>query len=187
MKTTLPILLLIILAVLAGGISLLVKPKTELPSAESIIEASAQASLTLQPELTSVKVGEEITYAVLVDAGNKKIIGVEGYFEFDPSVLSITSISPGPLFAQPEELLKIIDPPTHHLTYAVGTRNPVTAKGILFTIHARTLTPTKDQNEPLTFIREKTHVALESESGDKRYAQEETATIFETKQIVILP
>ncbi len=190
MKLWLPISLLIIAAILAVGVTNFGKsnlPVTPPVATDlSVPEIGAQANLLLQPEVSAVPVGSEASFSVTVDTGSFRTFGVEGYFDYDPAVLTILSIEPGNLFDRPEVLLTSIDPTIGRISYAVGSRTSAQGKGIAFTIRSKIKSLPQNGELVLSFNQQKSHVSLEASDQSKRFSQEETLVVFEEKPITIL-
>lgn len=190
MKLWLPISLLIIAAILAAGVTNI--GKSRLPATpptftdDTVPEIIAQANLALIPEVNAVSPGANANFSVMVDTGALRSFGVEGYFDYDPNVLTILGIEPGNFFDQPEVLLTSIDPTLGKISYAVGSRNSAQGKGIAFIIKTKVKSQVQAQPLILSFNQQKSHVSLEASDQSKRFAQEETLVVFEEKPFTVL-
>ena len=195
MKLMAPITLLIVATVLALGAVLVtqnaVKNKvTPLPTASTPASSTlekVQADLNLKPEFSSVKVGDEISFTVTIDSHNLGVSGIQSEFNYDPKVLSIEAIEPGPFLNQPVVITKTIDPAQGKISYALISLKYSTGVGPLFTIKARATAKNTGLNNPLFFSKNETKVGLASITKDKRYSETETVIIFAENTVSILP
>lgn len=74
---------------------------------------------------------------VVIDSQDNKITAVQLELVYDPKVLTITDLTPGPFFKNPLVLLKQIDKPLGRITYAVAvqpTATPLAGTGIAASI-----------------------------------------------------
>ena len=194
MKLMAPITLLIVATVLALGAVLVtqntVKNKVApLPTASTPVSSTlekVQADLNLKPEFSSVKVGDEISFTVTIDSHNLGVSGIQSEFNYDPKVLSIEAIEPGPFLNQPVVITKTIDPAQGKISYALISLKYSTGVGPLFTIKARATAKNTGLNNPLFFSKNETKVGLASTTKDKRYSEAETVIIFAENTVNIL-
>ena len=194
MKLMAPITLLIVATVLALGAVLVtqnaVKNKvTPLPTASTPASSTlekVQADLNLKPEFSSVKVGDEISFTVTIDSHYLGVSGIQSEFNYDPKVLSIEAIEPGPFLNQPVVITKTIDPAQGKISYALISLKYSTGVGPLFTIKARATAKNTGLNNPLFFSKNETKVGLASITKDKRYSETETVIIFAENTVNIL-
>lgn len=192
MKLLLPILVTI--AALALGVTLYTNRNTfpnvktpATPTEQSSEFQAVQAKLILEPQITSVHVGDTVTYVVKVETNNLRVYGVEGYFQYDPHVLSVEKLEPGPFLPKPDVLLEETDPTAQKISYALGVRESSPGSGIAFKFTLKALAQTTGVAVPLRFIQNSSKVALESSDGTRRHTEKETTIVFEEKSITILP
>ncbi len=197
MKLWIPLTFILVAAILVGGTYYalnksvspppnIVKKTLPVPQTKDSVPL-VRAKLMLEPEITSIRPGEEVNYVVRIDAGNAFIVGAETYFNYDPNLISVESLEPGPVFTKPEILAQSIDPNSGKITYAVGTFTPSSGKGIVFKIKVKGVTASPSIQSLLSFDRDKTKIALVSEDGSKRYSETETNLEFAENQLLVQP
>ena len=192
MKPWLPITLLIIAVIVTVGVAFVVKnsylPVTSLssksPSSGEPTD-TAQLKLSLQPEITAVTVGGETAYDIVVDPGNFRVIGIQGYFDYNPQKLSVISVEPGTLLSQPDTLLNSVDPVAGKIAFALGSRTSSIGGGTIMKIRIRANRPDPENPYPLTFDQHKTHIAVEAPDRSMRYSEDNTFIVFEEKPLSI--
>jgi hypothetical protein len=59
------------------------------------------AILTFNPLSQTNNVGETATYGIIIAPNTEKVTGVELYISYDPAVIEVTDITPGPFFTDP--------------------------------------------------------------------------------------
>lgn len=192
MKPLPKIFIIAVIGIIAAGIASVARNYSNPGSgnnpllATSPPETVVEALLTLEPEISSVKSGADIVLDIKVDTQANNTYGVEGHFTFDPDFISVSTLEPGPFFAQPKELLKTIDPVGGKISYALGSLVPTAGTGTVFKIHAKTKQPTQSLKNIFSFDQNRTKISLEAERG-KLYSREETNIIFREQTITILP
>lgn len=190
MKIWLPITLLIVALIIAGGVALIGQKTSitipKLPLSSPVVPETVQAKLSLVPATAQIRPGDKTMLSVNVSSTNSNVIGIETYFQYDPQVLTILSLKPGPVLPNPEILLNSIDETTGTITYALGTRQPSSGNGVLFTIEVQAKKATPGTKFPLSLNQQKTKLALETANHSKRFSQEQTVVIFEEKPLSVL-
>ncbi len=184
MKIWIPLSLIILLTVVAVGITFIARNKGI--SQPGLQTETVEVKLNLEPETNSVKVGDNVAFDLKVEVTNLRTVGVETYFTYDPQVLSITSIEPTGYFQNPQILTQNIDSQTGKISYAVGSLQPTLGSGIVYKINATVIGKGSTANI-INFDKTNSKVALESADASKRYIQEETVVLFSEKPLNILP
>lgn len=196
MKLMTPITLIIIASVIALGAFFVTKnsinnqpvvpaQNVEVPQTPQL--ETVQVSLNLNPEFTTLSVGNAVSFAVNINTYDLSTSGVQSEFTYDPNVLEIETIEPGPFLIQPAVLIKSIDPKSGKISYALGSLQYSSGSGTLFTIHAKAIGQTAPLKNPLSFVKANTKVGLAARTKDKRYSEAETAIIFSEGTVSISP
>lgn len=150
-------------------------------------QKTVQATITLEPSVSSISVGEEVLFNLKVQAQNVYVVGVETYLTYDPTTLEISVLEPGSLLPQAKVLLNTIDPSTGNVAYALGSLTPTFADGVAYVVKARALKPTTNLQSVLSIDRTQTKVALASTDGNERYSEKQTQLVFSEQPFSILP
>ncbi len=192
MKLNTPIVFLIIVAILAGFGLLFVnnyRNKTLIPSKKEIPLLSVKEKVTLdlylEPEQTTVKVGDNVNFSVRIDTKKLILIATETYLQYDPKIMSVQSVQPGTVLANPNILLNKIDPEVGKISYAIGTFQPSPSNGLLFTISGKIRALPAKGVLDMTFDRNAVKIGLQSPTNSKLYAADEIQVLFHETQMTI--
>lgn len=94
-------------------------------------------SMSPNPVAINASAGAPTKIDVVIDSQDNKITAVQLELVYDPQVLTITDLTPGPFFKNPLVLLKQIDKPLGRITYAIAvqpTATPLAGTGIVASI-----------------------------------------------------
>ena len=120
MKT---VLLIILLALVAGGLTYLaISPKNEVNNptvAEKEPVNPADTTLSIDP--TVKETANTYSSTVTIDTGKNEVIGVQIELYYDPKVITNVNIVPLDFFASSTEILKKLDPVNGRISYALAT------------------------------------------------------------------
>jgi len=100
-------------------------------------KASASASLSLLPETGKFPFGQSQTAQIMLDTGERAVVGVDASLTFDPSMIKIESVQPGSLF-QGQIVFKN-EVANNKILLSLGSFTPFTGTGVYGTITFRAI------------------------------------------------
>ncbi len=196
MKLWFPLTLLTVIVILLGGIvffSHFSQPPrifpTPAPPATSVVVPvvkKVQVNLKLQPQSPSVKVGQEFTYDVMVDAQKFLVSGVEVKLNFDPQATSLVKLIPGQFLTKPVVLEETVDATNGTIKYALGALQQSTGSGTVFQVRMLAKAPKSSLGSVLSFDRENTKVGLKEQGAETSFAEAVVQNVYTEQPISIL-
>lgn len=134
-KTLILVVGLIILTIILLIITLTVK-RGSLPSFSNDDAAKmadiAHTTVTVSGDAQVASAAGTYQTDVMIEPNGNKITGIQLDLSYDPKVITVTDITPGPFFPKPTVLDKVIDTATGKVTLTVATSfgaDPVTENG----------------------------------------------------------
>jgi len=113
----------------------------------AIEKASApQASLSLLPETGKFPLGQSQTAQIMLNTGERPVVGVDASLTFDPSMIKIESVQPGSLF-QGQIVFKN-EVANNKILLSLGSFTPFMGTGVYGTI---TFSPVRGGKSALSF------------------------------------
>lgn len=199
-RLTILLIGLVVVAALAGLVLLFLPKKAEitaplatpptilnqpLPSPAQRILTSGEVHLSLVPEPSSIKIGQQFDLSVVVEPGTFGVSGVETHFTYNPSVIKILKIEPGTYFKTPDILIENIDARIGSLDYAIASRTRSTGSGTVFTIRTQAVGITNNLEVAIEFRQNETKVGLSSTTKNERLGEAQTKVIFDQQPFSI--
>lgn len=125
---------------------------TRVPVKETVTQERAFTNLSASSAKNEIAVGETFPITVSIDTGDNLVTIVQLELRYDPTLLSVVSVSQGDFFVSPIEYAKKIDPKTGEIQYAIGSFEGKKGQGVLATIQviARKKTQANASIEVLT-------------------------------------
>jgi len=138
-KTISLLLILLILSVVFLGVLALASQyvnnqaaNTGVPVKE--VQERAFTNLTASSSKNEIAVGETFPITVSIDTGDNLVTIVQLALSYDPTLLTIESVSQGDFFVTPIEYAKKIDKELGEIQYAIGSFEGKKGQGTLATI-----------------------------------------------------
>lgn len=123
-KTLVLVIGLIILTVILLVISLTIK-RSSLPSFSNDeaknMQDIAHTTVTISEDVEVASAAGTYQTNINIEPNGNKVTGIQLDLSYDPKVITVTDIKPGPFFPNPTVLDKIIDTATGKVTLTVGT------------------------------------------------------------------
>lgn len=95
-----------------------------------------QVTLSVQPQVSNLKSGEEVSVAVLAHSP-EGVLAIDLDLNFDPQTLSIKKITPGDFFTEPMVFYEKTDTKKGTILYSLGSLKPSNNQGIIANITFR--------------------------------------------------
>lgn len=153
-RSKLPIMLVVlVLAVL--GLSLFSKRPTDKKPASvaptpKVVQERAYTSLAAFASKPQVTSGETFSITIAMSTRENLVTGAQLELTYDPSVITVTSISSGNFFAKPVEYAKKIDSAKGEIIYAIGSFEGKKGSGAVAKLEAKARKKTNGLSEVLT-------------------------------------
>ncbi len=140
-----------IVAASAGPSVGLVRPK-----AERRITQNDHVVMAVEPQTSTVPLGQKFRVRIMIGAGSYQLDGVQAYLDFDPQYLRATEITPGPVWSPTFIFEKSFNNESGQINYAAGLpwgADPLTGTFEVMTVEMEAVELTG--GTPLTFSLEK--------------------------------
>lgn len=187
------IIMMIVCVVVLSGIGLVsMTNKTsqetvlDIPVSEPI-EALAneeKAVITIQPESQTVKIAQQFTNTILLDAKSYPITVVRIVLQYDPTYVSLSSFEPGSFYKNPTVLTKTIDNTKGAALLTLGSLVPQDGKETIASFSAFPKTVSADAPAFLTFS---TSSYAYVSTKDQQIDEKNVLTTFGESAVTIVP
>lgn len=142
-KTLLLVIGLIILTVILLAVSLTIK-RGSLPSLtrddSENMENIAHTTVTVSDDVQVASAAGAYQTDILVEPNGNRVTGIQLDLSYDPKVITVVDITPGPFFPNPTVLDKVIDAATGKVTITIATAmgaDAITENGSVATLTFR--------------------------------------------------
>lgn len=117
------------------------------PKVKQEREHTSLAAFASKPEVAT---GETFSITIAMSTRDNLVTGVQLELSYDPSVITVTAVSPGNFFAKPVEYANKIDPKKGEVTYAIGSFDGKKGSGTVAKIEATARKKTEKLTEIVT-------------------------------------
>lgn len=155
-------LFLITLLILSVGLMLLVlrretsqeRPSLKKPSPTVTPQPAVRNFTTLvaSPSASSLSVGEEASFVVVIDTEKNNVASVQLEMLFNPEHLRVLRIEPLDFFAQPTVLINEVNNKVGSISYALGATTPRVGRGNLVRVTVVSKKTTASSSTQVVFL-----------------------------------